>query len=109
MEQRPWPRAPFPSREPNRTVVIKKGRARMPRVDPYDEDRPGLMPIWRKSSRSLAGGDCVEVARLAADRVGFRDSKAAAGAPVLSLRPAEARRLVRRIRTDHRTLPPDSE
>ena len=30
---------------------------------------------WRKSSHSTAGGNCVEVARLADGRIGVRDSK----------------------------------
>ncbi|WP_329090139.1 MULTISPECIES: DUF397 domain-containing protein [unclassified Streptosporangium] len=31
--------------------------------------------VWRKSSRSNASGDCVEIARLNNNRVGVRDSK----------------------------------
>jgi hypothetical protein len=43
--------------------------------------------MWRKSSRSGGeGGNCVEVARLAAG-IGVRDSKDAAG-PVLRFAPA---------------------
>jgi hypothetical protein len=40
---------------------------------------------WRKSSFSM-NGDCVEVALLAEDHVGVRDSKATAG-PYLRFRP----------------------
>ncbi|GAA4179187.1 hypothetical protein GCM10022252_00320 [Streptosporangium oxazolinicum] len=38
--------------------------------------------VWRKSSRSNASGDCVEIARLSDSRVGVRDSKNP-GAPAL--------------------------
>jgi hypothetical protein len=38
---------------------------------------------WRKSTYSAYNGNCVEVADLAADRIGVRDSKAGAGSPVL--------------------------
>ncbi len=38
---------------------------------------------WRKSSYSGYNGNCVEVADLAAGRIGVRDSKAGAGGPVL--------------------------
>lgn len=34
-------------------------------------------PRWRKSSFSMANGDCVEVADLSAAQVGVRDSKTA--------------------------------
>ncbi|MDF5754897.1 DUF397 domain-containing protein [Spongiactinospora sp. TRM90649] len=37
---------------------------------------------WKKSERSAANGNCVEVARLQAGNVGVRDSKAPRG-PVL--------------------------
>jgi hypothetical protein len=41
------------------------------------------MGNWRKSSRSWANGDCVEIGRLAGGAVGVRDSKGARG-PVLT-------------------------
>jgi hypothetical protein len=31
--------------------------------------------LWKKSSYSAANGDCVQVAQLANDRIGVRDSK----------------------------------
>ncbi|MDF5756109.1 DUF397 domain-containing protein [Spongiactinospora sp. TRM90649] len=34
---------------------------------------------WRRSSRSNAGGNCVEIARLSGGRVALRDSKDARG------------------------------
>jgi Domain of unknown function (DUF397) len=43
---------------------------------------------WIKSSRSGYNGDCVEVAGLAHDRIGVRDSKHPRGA-VLNFTPAE--------------------
>ncbi|MEV0003065.1 DUF397 domain-containing protein [Micromonospora sp. NPDC050980] len=42
--------------------------------------------IWRKSTRSNNGGNCVEVADNLADLVGVRDSKDPAG-PVLTFAP----------------------
>jgi Domain of unknown function (DUF397) len=34
--------------------------------------------LWKKSSYSAANGECVEVAQLAGDRIGVRDSKGTA-------------------------------
>ncbi len=43
---------------------------------------------WFKSSRSVSGGDCVEVAHLGSDMVGVRDSKNPSG-PALIFGSAE--------------------
>jgi hypothetical protein len=52
---------------------------------------------WFKSSLSFANGDCVEVAQLAAGRIGVRDSKDAGG-PVLRFTLAEWRAFVGGVR-----------
>ena len=53
-----------------------------------DSDRaPSSKGYWRKSSFSGSNGDCVEVAFLASDHVGVRDSKATAG-PYLRFPPS---------------------
>ncbi|MGH4017535.1 MAG: DUF397 domain-containing protein [Gammaproteobacteria bacterium] len=44
--------------------------------------------VWRKSSRSGGGGECVEVARLADGARAVRDSKDPTG-PALRFTPAE--------------------
>lgn len=60
--------------------------------------RNASMVQWRKSSRSGdTGGDCVEVAALAAD-VGVRDSKDADG-PALVFTVAEWRVFARRVKS----------
>ncbi|WP_327107612.1 DUF397 domain-containing protein [Nonomuraea glycinis] len=48
---------------------------------------------WRKSSYSTDGGNCVEVAPLANDRIAMRDSKDPHG-PALVFNPSEWRAFV---------------
>lgn len=54
---------------------------------------------WKKSSYSAANGDCVEVARLANDSVGVRDSKNIAQ-PVLGFTHAAWQAFVGDIKAD---------
>jgi hypothetical protein len=51
-------------------------------------EKPGSGPRWTKSSLSFSNGNCVEVASLAGDEIGVRDSKNVAG-PVLRFTPDE--------------------
>lgn len=50
-------------------------------------DGPGSL-VWRKSTRSIGNGQCVEVARLADGRMIVRDSVDKPG-PVVSFSPGE--------------------
>jgi hypothetical protein len=59
---------------------------------------------WRKSSYSGNGGNCVEVADQHS-RVLVRDTKQAGRGPVLSVSPADWRRLVDRVKDDIRLVP----
>ena len=57
--------------------------------------------IWRKSSYSGGEGNCIEVADHDG-RVLVRDTKQAGRGPVLSVSPADWRRLVDRVKGDVR-------
>jgi hypothetical protein len=54
---------------------------------------------WKKSSYSAANGDCVQVAQLAGDRIGVRDSKSTSDLFV-SFTPAEWRAFVGQVKRD---------
>jgi hypothetical protein len=56
---------------------------------------------WRKSSYSVANGDCVETTRLANGHIGVRDSKNAENL-VLSFTPVEWRAFVGEVKYGHR-------
>ncbi|MEO3927888.1 DUF397 domain-containing protein [Micromonosporaceae bacterium B7E4] len=63
-------------------------------------DRTGLTgTAWRKSSRSGAEGDCVEVADNLPGLVAVRDSKDPYG-PILTFAPAPWRQFVRAARSN---------
>jgi Domain of unknown function (DUF397) len=53
--------------DPGRDNTSESGRSHSPAAH------------WRKSSFSMSNGDCVEVALMAGNRVGVRDSRANAG------------------------------
>ena len=53
--------------------------------------------VWRKSTRSNGGGDCVEVADNMPGAVGVRDSKDPTG-PVLIFNPSEWRAFVEGVK-----------
>lgn len=55
--------------------------------------------VWRKSTRSNNGGDCVEVADNLSDIVGLRDSKDPAG-PVLIFAATAWRTFVEAVRAE---------
>jgi hypothetical protein len=59
--------------------------------------RPAIDPIWIKSSRSHANGNCVEIANIERGQVGMRDSKNSTG-PVLKFQPEEWRAFLGGVR-----------
>ena len=67
-----------------------------PRCDPPG-DRPDPGPRWRKSSLSLANGNCVEVASPYQGGIGVRDSTDPDG-PLLRFTPHEWRAFLGRVR-----------
>ncbi|GAA4390389.1 hypothetical protein GCM10023088_66220 [Actinomadura verrucosospora] len=63
-------------------------------------------PVWRKSSRSLGGTDCVETARLDSigHTVGIRDSKDPSG-PHIAITSARWRLLAEQIKQGRHDIP----
>lgn len=54
---------------------------------------------WKKSSLCSANGTCVEVANLAPDTMGIRDSKAGPQSPILTMTAHQWRNLATQIKT----------
>jgi Domain of unknown function (DUF397) len=77
-----------------------------PPTPPKCSERPAQAPTWRKSSRSLSAGECVEMADLLHDgrTVGIRDSKDTAG-PAIALSAARWRSLASQIKQGQHDLP----
>ncbi|GLZ14511.1 hypothetical protein Acsp04_47460 [Actinomadura sp. NBRC 104425] len=53
---------------------------------------------WRKSSRSAAGAECIEVGRADDGTIGVRDSKQHGTGPILECTPTEWAALIRVIK-----------
>ncbi len=70
-----------------------------PRRSIPGDDQPGPGPRWRKSSLSLANGNCVEVAGPHPGGIGVRDSTDPAG-PVLRFSPDQWRAFLEGISRD---------
>ncbi|MFD0688137.1 DUF397 domain-containing protein [Actinomadura fibrosa] len=65
--------------------------------------RDAAGPRWRKSTRSVPGGECVETASLPGG-IGIRDSKDAGG-PVITVPSTGWQDLVRQIKKGEHDLP----
>ncbi|WP_232792333.1 DUF397 domain-containing protein [Actinacidiphila yeochonensis] len=63
------------------------------REPPYGAGMAGFRACWRKSSHSNHQSNCVEIAELGPETVGFRDSKDPLG-PVLAFPSAAVRAFV---------------